>query len=131
MTRTFNYIFPLANTLYNLWNDIIAKDPSYGTVLVQTPTANLTLPDNGFSYHPFEGSNIKFLKVQPQNAIVNPLNGGAVIFRSSGPSNEVGVEVLSGNVDISTTNTSSNLSSKEQWFKSTIAGAGINVEVDY
>jgi hypothetical protein len=131
MTRTFNYIFPLANTWYNVWSDIISKDPSFKTKLVQTPTGNITVPDYQFDYGVFENANVKLFKYQAQNALVNPNNGGAVIFKSSGPSQELGVELLSGSWDSASTNTSSNISLKEQWFKSTVGGAGINVEVDF
>ena len=128
MTRTFQFNLALANTWYNLWT-LITQDPSFGTILVNTPTGALTLPDNGFSYHPFEPSNVKVLKYQSQNAITNTNNGGAIISKSSDPSNESGVDLLSGSWDFAST-TNSCISLKEQYFRTSIAGAGINVEID-
>jgi hypothetical protein len=128
MTRTFNFTFPVANQWYNLFS-LIQSDPSWGTKLVRTPSVNLTLPDNNFEYGPFMPSNVKVLKYQSQNALVNSNNGGAVIEKSSDPSNELGLELLSGSWDY-VANDTSIISLKEVYFRSTITGAGINVEID-
>lgn len=128
MTRTFTFILPTINIWFNLWT-LITQDPSYGTVTVNVLGGVINLPDNGFSYHPFEPSNVKVLKYQSQNALTNVNNGGAVISKSSDPSNQSGADMLSGSWDFTESPTGI-ISLKEQYFRTSIAGAGINVEID-
>jgi hypothetical protein len=125
MTNTFNFQFPVANKLYNLWNDIIM--PNISKLAVLTPQGVVNVTDTSFSFNNFTPKNVKSLKYQSQNAIVNPNNGGAVLtLYSDNYGNQLGEELLSGSWDAIDTERN-NITLSDIYFAMSIAGAGINV----
>ncbi len=113
MTRSRVLTLTYANQWYNLYA-LLMLDPSQYT------------GDITFATTPFLPKMVNYFKYQVQNAITNPLNGGAVVSFSFDGQNESGVDLTSGSWD-SVATTNNNIFLDQISVKSTVGGASINV----